>query len=111
MLKCETCGNEYDKAFTVVMDGESHAFDSFECAIERLAPVKSSIGGHWRTPPAKMPLAILEFNSPRLHFLSLHSLDSGAAVRAHPLRAPSAACPGRFPRIGNGSTIRLSPPM
>ena len=33
MPKCETCGNEYDKAFQVVKDGKSHTFDSFECAI------------------------------------------------------------------------------
>jgi hypothetical protein len=38
MATCETCGNEYDKAFTVTMSGESHSFDSFECAIQRLAP-------------------------------------------------------------------------
>ena len=38
MPKCETCGNDYDKAFTVQMNGESHTFDSFECAIDRLAP-------------------------------------------------------------------------
>ena len=38
MSKCETCGNEYDKAFEVVMEGQSHHFDSFECAIEALAP-------------------------------------------------------------------------
>jgi hypothetical protein len=38
MPKCETCGNEYDKAFTVLMNGEHHTFDSFECAIDRLAP-------------------------------------------------------------------------
>ncbi len=38
MTKCETCGNEYDKAFEVVMGGKSHTFDSFECAIEALAP-------------------------------------------------------------------------
>jgi hypothetical protein len=36
---CEVCGNEYDKSFTVEQDGESHVFDSFECAIHRLAPV------------------------------------------------------------------------
>jgi hypothetical protein len=35
---CETCGNDYDKAFTVVMEGETHVFDCFECAIHRLAP-------------------------------------------------------------------------
>ncbi len=35
---CETCGNEYDKAFQIVMNGETHTFDSFECAITKLAP-------------------------------------------------------------------------
>jgi hypothetical protein len=35
---CEHCGNRYDKTFTVVMQGEPHVFDSFECAIHRLAP-------------------------------------------------------------------------
>lgn len=39
MGTCETCGNAYDKAFEVVMGGESHIFDSFECAIQRLAPI------------------------------------------------------------------------
>jgi len=38
MEACETCGNTYDKSFEVVMNGESHVFDSFECAIQRLAP-------------------------------------------------------------------------
>ena len=38
MPKCETCGNEYDKAFIVEMNNERHTFDSFECAIQRLAP-------------------------------------------------------------------------
>jgi hypothetical protein len=35
---CEVCGNEYDKAFEVVQDGRRHVFDSFECAIQALAP-------------------------------------------------------------------------
>lgn len=35
---CEVCGNSYDKAFQVVMQGASHTFDSFECAAEKLAP-------------------------------------------------------------------------
>ncbi len=35
---CEVCGNTYDKAFEVVAAGAHHVFDSFECAIERLAP-------------------------------------------------------------------------
>lgn len=36
--RCETCGNDYDKSFQVTMNGQSHTFDSFECAIEKLAP-------------------------------------------------------------------------
>ena len=35
---CECCGNEYDKPLEIVVDGISHYFDSFECAIEKLAP-------------------------------------------------------------------------
>lgn len=35
---CETCGNDYDKAFQIVKDGRTHTFDSFECAIAKLAP-------------------------------------------------------------------------
>lgn len=38
MAKCEMCGNEYDKAFTIRQNGEEHTFDSFECAIHMLAP-------------------------------------------------------------------------
>lgn len=38
MAKCEVCGNEYDKAFQIVMSGKSHTFDSFECAVHALAP-------------------------------------------------------------------------
>jgi hypothetical protein len=37
-LACETCGNEYDKPFEIIKDGHSHTFDSFECAIQALAP-------------------------------------------------------------------------
>jgi hypothetical protein len=36
--RCESCGNDYDKAFQVTMNGKTHTFDSFECAIEKLAP-------------------------------------------------------------------------
>jgi hypothetical protein len=38
MATCEVCGNDYDKAFQLTRDGESHTFDSFECAIHALAP-------------------------------------------------------------------------
>ena len=36
--KCEVCGNVYDKAFQVTMQGKAHTFDSFECAVHALAP-------------------------------------------------------------------------
>jgi hypothetical protein len=36
--ECEVCGNTYDKAFEVVMQGAKHTFDSFECAVHKLAP-------------------------------------------------------------------------
>jgi len=39
MPTCEVCENDYDKAFEVVVGGERHIFDSFECAIHALAPV------------------------------------------------------------------------
>ena len=39
MARCDVCGNDYDKAFTVTtFDGKSQVFDSFECAIHMLAP-------------------------------------------------------------------------
>lgn len=36
---CEVCGNQYDKSFEVVAAGRHHTFDSFECAIQAMAPV------------------------------------------------------------------------
>lgn len=38
MTRCEVCGNEYDKAFVIEAAGARHTFDSFECAIQALAP-------------------------------------------------------------------------
>lgn len=35
---CDTCGNAYDKTFTVVRGEQSGTFDSFECAAEAMAP-------------------------------------------------------------------------
>jgi len=46
MAKCDNCGNDYDKAFQVTLDGRTYTFDSFECAIHRLAPRC----GHCETP-------------------------------------------------------------
>jgi hypothetical protein len=38
MGTCEVCGNRYDKTFEVIAAGNSHVFDSFECAVSKLAP-------------------------------------------------------------------------
>ena len=38
MAICETCGNDYDKAFQVTRAGKTMTFDSFECAIAAMAP-------------------------------------------------------------------------
>ena len=38
-MRCEHCGNDYDKAFQVLaVNGDKHWFDSFECAIQVMAP-------------------------------------------------------------------------
>ena len=44
MAMCEVCGNDYDKAFEVVVGGRHHVFDSFECAIHALAPLCAHCG-------------------------------------------------------------------
>jgi hypothetical protein len=45
-MKCEVCGNDYDKAFTVELGGERHVFDSFECAIHAMAPTCAHCSCH-----------------------------------------------------------------
>lgn len=44
MAKCEVCGNDYDKSFEVITAGSRHVFDSFECAIHKLAPACDHCG-------------------------------------------------------------------
>jgi Rieske Fe-S protein len=44
MAACEVCGNDYDMAFEVHAQGSVHVFDSFECAIHRMAPVCEHCG-------------------------------------------------------------------
>jgi phage terminase large subunit GpA-like protein len=50
MAQCEVCGNDYDKSFQVVMNNQPRTFDSFECAIQALAPLcahcKCRVIGH-----------------------------------------------------------------
>jgi len=38
MKTCDVCGNEYERCFEVTLAGQSYTFDSFECAVQRLAP-------------------------------------------------------------------------
>ena len=38
MARCELCGNDYDKSFEIRAGGRTHVFDSFECAIQVIAP-------------------------------------------------------------------------
>ncbi len=44
MAQCDVCGNDYDKSFQVMRDGKQYTFDSFECAIQKLAPVCEHCG-------------------------------------------------------------------
>ena len=44
MERCETCGNEYERALQITLDGQSHTFDCFECAIHALAPTCDGCG-------------------------------------------------------------------
>lgn len=44
MAHCEVCGNEYQKSFEVIIDNRTHVFDSFECAIQSLAPTCARCG-------------------------------------------------------------------
>ena len=39
MPVCDTGGNDQDKAFQVIKSGQTHNLDSFECTIQKLAPV------------------------------------------------------------------------
>jgi len=44
MGRCATCGNDYEHTFAITKNGSTHEFDSFECAIEKLAPRCASCG-------------------------------------------------------------------
>ncbi len=38
MSRCEVCGNEFTKPVTVSWNGQQKTVDSFECAVQALAP-------------------------------------------------------------------------
>ncbi len=44
MARCEVCGNDYYLSFEVIAADQKHVFDSFECAIHKLAPVCAHCG-------------------------------------------------------------------
>ena len=44
MAVCEVCGNDYWMAFEIHAAGAVHTFDSFECAIAKLAPICENCG-------------------------------------------------------------------
>lgn len=45
MPVCATCGNAYDKAFTVTtFQGETFTFDSVECMAQKIAPTCKRCG-------------------------------------------------------------------
>jgi hypothetical protein len=44
MAICEVCGNDYDKSFELIAADARHTFDSFECAIHRMAPICDHCG-------------------------------------------------------------------
>ena len=44
MAVCDMCGNDYDRAFQVVSGDRTYTFDSFECAIHKLAPACAHCG-------------------------------------------------------------------
>ena len=44
MAVCEVCGNDYRLSFELHAAGVVHTFDSFECAIHRMAPVCEHCG-------------------------------------------------------------------
>ena len=46
MPRCETCGNDYDKAMSITVAGASQFFDSFECAVQKLAPTCAHCARH-----------------------------------------------------------------
>lgn len=45
VASCDTCGNDYEKAFEVkTADGNQYRFDSLECAAHKLAPTCEHCG-------------------------------------------------------------------
>jgi hypothetical protein len=60
MATCEVCGNEYDKSFELTAAGARHVFDSFECAIQAMAPICGHCKkGHWARSRSRRTILLL----------------------------------------------------
>ena len=86
MAKCEHCGNDYDKSFTLTIGGATHIFDSFECAIYTVAPVCEHCGcriiGHGMEASGRFFCC-----AHCAHMAGVHSMKDrapGGADAAHP---------------------------
>ena len=44
MAVCDVCHNDYHRSFDIVSEGVKYTFDSFECAIQKLAPLCDHCG-------------------------------------------------------------------
>lgn len=44
MARCDVCGNDYARTFTIRMGEQTGTFDSFECAIQMMAPACGHCG-------------------------------------------------------------------
>jgi hypothetical protein len=62
MAVCDVCGNDYDKAaFQVMRAGKTMTLDSFECAIQAMAPrcahCQCTVIGHGVVLSIAVPIA------------------------------------------------------
>ena len=83
MPTCDQCGNDYDKAFQLTKEGRTWTFDSFECAIQAVAPTcphcSVRIVGHGGTTNGfQARLALVPER--RLAFAILTNSNLGAAA-------------------------------
>lgn len=47
MARCEVCGNDYDKAFVVTLEGSEHTFDSFGAPSTPWPPSATTAAAGW----------------------------------------------------------------
>lgn len=61
---CEACGNDYHETFQVMMNGQAHILDSFECAIKTLAHTGAHVSSARDAHTAISPTAMDEAQKP-----------------------------------------------